>query len=88
MLLSYIIICVSLIGFLYNNKSTILLFFTIEMMLLGIALNILINSYYYDDSIGLIWTIVLLIIAGAESAIGLSILVCYYRLMGTIDINI
>jgi NADH-ubiquinone oxidoreductase chain 4L len=77
-----------MIGFLYNRKSTILLFICIEIMLLGIALVILINSNYYDDSTGLVWTVALLIIAGAESAIGLSILVCYYRLIGNIDINI
>lgn len=87
MILSYIIIIISIIGFLYNRRSTILLFITIEMMLLGITLNILIYSEYYDNSVGLIWTIVLLIIAGAESTIGLTILVCYYRLIGNIRLN-
>jgi len=75
-----------MIGFLCNRRSTIIQFLTIEMMLLGITLNILLYSSYYDDSLGLLWTVVLLIIAGAESTIGLTILVCYYRLIGNIQL--
>jgi NADH-ubiquinone oxidoreductase chain 4L len=86
MLLSYILIIISMIGFLCNRRSTIIQFLTIEMMLLGITLNILLYSSYYDDSLGLLWTVVLLIIAGAESTIGLTILVCYYRLIGNIQL--
>ena len=87
MLISHYILLIGLLGFILNRKSVILLFIAIEIMLLGGTLNILLSSNYFDDSIGLIWTIIILIIAGVESAIGLSILVCYYRVKGNINIE-
>lgn len=88
MLLSNSILIIGLLGFLTNRRSIILLFIAIELMLLGITLNFLLASNNFNDALGLIITITLLIIAGAESAIGLSILVSYYRLTGNINFNI
>jgi NADH-ubiquinone oxidoreductase chain 4L len=59
-----------------------------EIILLGIILNILIYSNNFNDNIGLLWSITIFILAGAESAIGLSLLVNYYRLRGNINIDI
>ena len=53
-------------------------------MLLAVTLLVLINSFTYDDGIGQIFSIFILSVAGAESVIGLSILVAYYRLRGNI----
>lgn len=87
MLLSNILIIIGLLGFVYNRKSIILLLINMEIMLLGATLNILIWSNYFNDSIGLIWSVAILILAGAESAIGLSLLVNYYRIRGNINID-
>jgi len=87
MILSNILIIIGLLGFVYNKKNIILLLINIEIMLLGCILNILIYSNNFNDSIGLIWSISILILAGAESAIGLSLLVNYYRLRGNINID-
>lgn len=78
---------VGLIGFIYNRHSIVILFLMIEIMLLGATLSLLQASYIYDDSTGLIWTLTLLIIAGAESAIGLSLLVSYYRVIGNVNLE-
>lgn len=87
MILSNILIIIGLLGFIYNKKNIILLLINIEIMLLGCILNILIYSNNFNDSVGLIWSISILILAGAESAIGLSLLVNYYRLRGNINID-
>lgn len=90
MIISYIIFIIALIGFIFNSadrRNIIILFIAIEVMLVGCTLNIILSSANFDDAIGLIWTIVILIIAGAESAIGLSILVLYYRIKGNINID-
>lgn len=84
---SYIIFIIAMLGFIFNRRSIIILFIAIEIMLVGCTLNIILNSWNFNDSTGLIWMIVILIIAGAESAIGLSILVLYYRLKGNINID-
>ena len=57
-------------------------------MLLSITFLILINSFNFDDIIGQVYAIYIISIAGAESAIGLGILVAYYRLRGSISINL
>ena len=60
---------------------------SIEIMLLSITILILLNSLHFDDSIGQIFGIFIIALAGAESAIGLSILVAYYRLNGHISLT-
>lgn len=87
MILSIILFIIGLIGFIFNRKNIILLFITIEIMLLGLTLNILNTGLNFEDIDGLIFSVMIIIIAGAESAIGLSILVSYYRLRGNINIE-
>ncbi len=60
---------------------------SIEIMLLAINLNFIFFSIYLDDIIGQIFSLYILTVAAAESAIGLAILVVYYRLRGVISID-
>jgi NADH-ubiquinone oxidoreductase chain 4L len=85
--LSLIIFIVGIIGFILNRRNIILLLICIEMIILGITLMILCTSFNYDDILGQIFSIYIICIAGAESAIGLAILVAYYRLNGDILIK-
>ena len=57
------------------------------MMLLSINLNFIFFSIYLDDLIGQLFALYILTVAAAESAIGLAILVVYYRLRGIIAID-
>lgn len=56
-------------------------------MLLAVTLLILISSYNFNDNIGQLFSVFVISIAGAESVIGLSILVAYYRLRGNISLH-
>ena len=60
---------------------------SIEIILLAITLLILVSSLGFDDILGQIYAIYIIAIAGAESAIGLAILVAFYRLRGSIAID-
>ena len=60
---------------------------SIEIMLLAITFLILVSSVGFDDILGQIYAIYIIAIAGAESAIGLAILVAFYRLRGSIAIE-
>ena len=60
---------------------------SIELMLLAISFLFLINSVAIDNLIGQIFTIMILTVAAGESAIGLAILVAYYRIRGTIAVK-
>jgi len=59
----------------------------IEIMLLAVTLLVLISSFGFDDNAGQTLSIYIISIAGAESVIGLSILVAFYKLRGTISIK-
>ena len=78
---------IGIYGFILNKRNLILMLISLEMMLLGVTLMILLNSLSLDDSLGSIYSLYIIIIAGAESAIGLAIFVAFYRLRGTIRLN-
>lgn len=88
MFLPILMLVIGFIGFTLNNRNIILLFISLELILLSITLIILNCCQIFDDSFGLFFGIVILIIAGAESAIGLSLLVTYYKIKGTVEINL
>jgi len=79
-----IIFLIGILGFILNRKNIILMLISLEIMLLGITFLILVNSIYLDDILGQTYAIYIIAVAGAESAIGLGILVSYYRLRGNI----
>lgn len=85
--LSFLLFLIGVLGFILNKKNIILMLISIEIMLLSITLLILTNSVELDDIVGQIYGIYIIAIAGAESAIGLAILVAYYRLRGSITIE-
>ena len=85
--LSLILFLIGVLGFVLNRKNVILMLISIEIMLLAITFLILIYSFSFDDVLGQVFAIYIIAIAGAESAIGLGILVAFYRLRGSIEIN-
>ena len=60
---------------------------SIELILLSVNLNFIIFSVYLNDIIGQVFGLFIITVAAAESAIGLAILVVYYRIKGIISIN-
>jgi len=84
---SLILFLIGTLGFVLNKKNIILMLISIEIMLLSITFLILVSSLSYDDILGQTFSIYIISIAGAESAIGLGILVAFYRLRGSISIE-
>jgi NADH-quinone oxidoreductase subunit K len=74
-------------GIFLNRKNIIIMLMSIELMLLAVNLNFVIFSVYLDDMIGQLFAIFILTVAAAESAIGLAILVIYYRIRGTLAVE-
>lgn len=87
MILSLILFVIGIIGFVLNRKNIILMLISIEIMILSITLLILVSSIGFDDIIGQTYAIYIIAIAGAESVVGLAILVAFYRLRGSISIE-
>lgn len=85
--LTLVFFIIGILGFVLNRKNIILMLISIEIMLLAITFLILVSSLSFDDALGQTFAIYVIAIAAAESAIGLGIIVAYYRLRGTISIE-
>jgi len=82
-----LIFIIGFIGVILNRKNVLLIIICIELILLPINFLFLIASFYLDDLLGQIFSIFVLVVAAAESSIGLAILITFYRVKGTISIN-
>ena len=87
MKLGLLLYLIGMLGFVLNRKNIILMLICIEIMLLAVTFLILLSSLNFDDILGQIYATYIISIAGAESAIGLGILVAFYRLRGSIAIE-
>jgi NADH-ubiquinone oxidoreductase chain 4L len=85
--LTLVLFLIGILGFIFNRKNIILMLISIVIMLLYIPLLIYVSSLNLDDIIGQTYAVYIIVIAGAESAIGLAILVAFYRLRGSIAIE-
>ena len=88
--LSIIIFTIGLIGVFLNRKNLIVILMCIELLLLAVNINLVSFSIFLNDLSGQIFTLFILTVAAAEAAIGLAIIVVYYRNAGSIrveDIN-
>ena len=83
-----LIYIIGIVGIILTRKNIIIMLMSMELMLIGINLNFVIFSIYLDDIMGQIISLYILTIAAAESAIGLALLIIYYRLRGVIEINL
>jgi len=79
---------IGLFGIFINRKNVLTVIICIELILLSINFNLLISAFYLDDILGQIMVLIILTVAAAESSIGLAILIIYYRLRGTIAIEL
>jgi len=84
---SIILFLLGIWGIFLNRKNIIIMLMSIELMLLAVNLNFVLFSVYLDDMIGQLFALLILTVAAAESAIGLAILVVYYRIRGTVAVE-
>jgi NADH:ubiquinone oxidoreductase subunit K len=87
LVVSFFIFTLSIFGLLVSRNNLITILVCLELMLLSINFNFVILTYQFDDIFGQVLYFFLLALAGSEAAIGLSILIIFYRLRGLISIN-
>ena len=68
-------------------RSILIILMCIELMLLSLNLNFITFSIYFDDLFGQIFSFFILTVAASESAVGLAIIIIYYRVRGNISIR-
>lgn len=87
LLITIFLFIVGLLGLILNKKNFLIVIVSIELLLLAINLNFVVFSVYLDDLVGQIFVLFILTIAATESAIGLAILILYYKINNKISID-
>ena len=82
-----ILFTLGIFGIFLNRKNVIIILMSIELMLLAINLNMVAFSAYLGDLAGQVFAMFVLTVAAAEAAIGLAILVVYFRNRGSIEVE-
>jgi NADH-quinone oxidoreductase subunit K len=86
-----ILFTIGVLGIFLNRKNIIIILMSVELILLAVNLNFVAFSSYLGDLVGQVFALFILTVAAAEAAIGLAILVIYFRNRGTIaveDVNV
>ena len=85
--LSISIFTIGLVGIFLNRKNLIILLMSIELIFLSSNINFVAFSQLYQDLIGQIFVFLVLAITAAEAAVGLAIIVIFFRIKDSIDID-
>ena len=85
--LAGILFTVGVFGIFLNRKNVIVILMSVELMLLAVNINFVAFSAYLGDLAGQVFTMFILTVAAAEAAIGLAILVVFFRNKGTIEVE-
>ena len=86
-----ILFTLGIFGIFLNRKNVIIILMSIELILLAVNINMVAFSTFLGDIVGQVYALFVLTVAAAEAAIGLAILVVFYRNRGSIaveDINL
>lgn len=87
LIVSAVLFTIGAFGLFLNRKNVIIMLMAVELMLLAVNINFVAFSSYLGDSTGQVFTLFILLVAAAESAIGLSILVTFFRNFRSVEVE-
>jgi NADH-quinone oxidoreductase subunit K len=82
-----ILFTTGILGIFLNRKNIIVILMSIELILLAVNINLVAFSTFLGDIVGQVFALLVLTVAAAETAIGLAVLVVYYRNRGSIEVE-
>ena len=82
-----ILFTIGVLGIFLNRKNIIIILMSVELILLAVNINFVAFSAYLGDLVGQVFALFVLTVAAAEAAIGLAILVVYFRNRGSIEVE-
>ena len=85
--LAAIIFTIGIIGIFLNRKNVIIILMSIVLILLAVNINLVSFSIYLQNLVGQVFTMFILTVAAAEAAVGLAIIVIYYKNRGSINVE-
>ena len=85
--LAAIIFAIGVVGIFLNRKNVIIILMSIELILVAVNINLVSFSIYLQDLTGQVFAMFILTVAAAEAAVGLAIIVAYYKNRGSINVE-
>ena len=85
--LAAIIFTIGIVGIFLNRKNIIIILMSIELILLAVNINLVSFSIYLQNLVGQVFAMFILTVAAAEAAVGLAIIVIYYKNKGSINVE-
>jgi NADH-quinone oxidoreductase subunit K len=85
---STLLFIIGTIGLFITRKNAIMLLISLELLILAVNINFIFSAIFLDDLLGLIFSLINLTSAASESAIGLALLISFYRLKGGISLDL
>ena len=85
--LAAVLFTFGILGIFLNRKNVIVILMSIELILLAVNVNLVAFSTFLGDIVGQVYALLVLTVAAAEAAIGLAILVAYFRNRGSIAVE-
>jgi len=85
--LAAIIFTIGIIGIFLNRKNVIIILMSIELILLAVNINLVSFSIFLQNLVGQVFAMFILTVAAAEAAVGLAIIVIYYKNKGSINVE-
>jgi NADH-quinone oxidoreductase subunit K len=87
LIVAALLFTIGVLGIFTNRKNVIVILMSIELILLSVNINFVAFSSFYGDLTGQVFALFVLTVAAAEAAIGLAILVAYFRNRGSIAVE-
>jgi NADH-quinone oxidoreductase subunit K len=81
---NFFLFLLSIIGVVTNRRNLLIILMGVELSLLSLNLSLILFSIYFDDIYGQLFSLFILAIAASESAVGLAVIILYYRVRGSI----
>ena len=87
LMVSAILLVLGILGIFLNRKNVIIILMSVELILLAVNINLVAFSTFIGDIVGQVFALLVLTVAAAEAAIGLAVLVVYFRNRGSIQVE-
>ena len=88
LIFSILLFLIGILGLFLTKKNAIMILISLELLILAININFIVGSIFLDDLSGIIYSLINLTSAAAESAIGLALLILFYRIKGGISLDL
>ena len=88
LIFSTLLFLIGILGLFLTKKNAIMILICLELLILAVNINFIVGSIFLDDLLGIIYSLINLTSAASESALGLALLILFYRIKGGISLDL